>query len=382
MTATKQFKVLVLGGYGVFGRRICERLVRDSAFEIVVAGRSGAKANDLVEELRTTGSSVGLSAEKIDIEQDLDASLARIKPDLAIHTAGPFQDQDYCVAQACIAQGVHYVDLSDGRAFCRDFTRLDSSARAASVIAVTGASSVPGLAGAAIDHLRPGIAKMEIVEIAITPGNRAPRGTAVMAAILGQVGRPHQRWQDSEWRVAHGWQDLRRREFPELGRRWLSACDVPDLDLLPVRFPELRTATFHAGLELSFLHLGLWLLSWPVRWRLAPRLGRFAGIFKWCADRFLAFGTDRGGMMVRIVGHDAAGAIVERTWQAIAGAGHGPYIPCIPAVLIARRLARQAAGRETIDPGARACFDIFSIDDFLAEVADLDIAAYEDAADG
>lgn len=53
----------------------------------------------------------------IDINGDLNEALARIAPQIVIHTTGPFQTQDHRVAQACIAQGCHYLDLADAREF-------------------------------------------------------------------------------------------------------------------------------------------------------------------------------------------------------------------------------------------------------------------------
>jgi hypothetical protein len=54
----------------------------------------------------------------------------------------------------------------------------------------------------------------------------------------------------------------------------------------------------------------------------------------------------------------------------IARQGHGPNIPCMPAILIARKLA---AG-EAIAPGARACLDLIGLDEFLAALAGLDVS--------
>ena len=55
-------------------------------------------------------------------------------------------------------------------------------------------------------------------------------------------------------------------------------------------------------------------------------------------------------------------------WHLIARSGHGPYVPAIPAVILAKRLARARAAA-----GARPCFGLFTLDEFEAEVADLDI---------
>lgn len=355
----------MLGGAGVFGSRICRRLAHHDGFRIIAAGRRGAALAALAAEL---GDSLQTLA--CDAPRQLAEALAAAKPDLVIHTAGPFQGQDQAVAETCIAQGVHYLDIADGRDFVAGIARLDAAARAAGVLAVSGASSVPAVSAAAIDACRADFAGIDSIEIGLSPGNRAPRGDAVIAAFLGYAGRPIERWENGAWRRVHGWHDLRRRHMDGLGRRWLSACDVPDLVLFPRRYCGVGTVTFHAGLELGFLHLGLWLLAWLPRLGLLPDLAAIAPVARLIGRATRPLGTDRGGMFVTLSGVDRAGGRLQRRWSLAAGAGDGPFVPATPAVLIAGKLARGELDRR----GAMPCLDLFTLDEFRAEVADLDIA--------
>ena len=77
-------KILVLGGYGVFGGRLARRLVRAADAEILVAGRSAEKAE---AHCRAYGG-VPLA---MDRDKDLEAVLAAVKPAIVIDAAGPFQ---------------------------------------------------------------------------------------------------------------------------------------------------------------------------------------------------------------------------------------------------------------------------------------------------
>jgi len=288
---------------------------------------------------------------------------------IVLHTAGPFQDQDYAVAETAIAQGRHYLDLADGRAFVAGFASLDAAARRAGVLAVSGASSVPGLSAAAIERLARGLAAVETIAIGITPGNRAPRGLALIETILGYSGQPFRWWRNGAWQTVHGWQNLTRRRVAGLGHRWFSACDVPDLEIFPARYPGVRSVTFHAGLELSALHLGLWGLTWPVRWGWVASLAPLAGRLTWLARRFEPFGGDRGGMFVELGGRDDSGRARRARWTLVARSGHGPRVPVTPAVLLAGRLARGEIERR----GATACLDLFTLDEAATALADLDI---------
>jgi hypothetical protein len=150
---------------------------------------------------------------------------------------------------------------------------------------------------------------------------------------------------------------------------------VPDLELFPQHYQVRERVLFHAGLELPLLHLGLWLLSWPVRWRWLRSLAPAVGGIVWLADRFRPFGTDRGGMAVDVAGHLADGRAVIHRWRLIADAGDGPWVPTLAAVALARGLARGAISER----GARPCVGLLTLDDILAVAQGL---AIRTSADG
>ena len=50
-------------------------------------------------------------------------------PAVLINATGPYQRQDYRLARACIAAGVHYLDLADARDFVPGIAALDAEAR-------------------------------------------------------------------------------------------------------------------------------------------------------------------------------------------------------------------------------------------------------------
>ncbi len=229
---------------------------------------------------------------------------------------------------------------------------------------------MPALSDAAIDHLTRDLSRVDTIDIAITPGNRAPRGRATIAAILSYVGHPVRLWQSGTWTDGIGWQDLHRRvlalpDGASLGKRWFSLCDVPDLALLPGRYDVRERVAFHAGLELSILHVGLWLLSWLVRWRWIASLVPFTGILRWLADRVRGVGSDRGGMLVDVAGRDAGGRAITRRWRLMAEAGDGPWIPALASVALVRKLARGALEAR----GATPCIGLLTMEEILAEAA-------------
>src|SRR5262249_4072796 len=160
------------------------------------------------------------------------------------------------------AAGSHYFDLADGRQFVARFTQnLQSAARSADRFAVSGASSVPALSSAVIASLMARLPVIEEIQIAIAPGQRAPRVQATLAAVLSYAGQPFKWLSGGDWRDACGWQELKRLRFYGLGSRWAAACDVPDLELFPRIFPGVRTVEFRAALELGVQQSALWIAA-------------------------------------------------------------------------------------------------------------------------
>nr|WP_210301819.1 DUF4166 domain-containing protein [Methylobacterium brachythecii] len=363
---------MVVGGSGAFGSRLVAGLVATTTVPVVVAGRDLGKA-EATARLHPAGR---VRAVRLDAAAVTSETLTALCLRLVVDAAGPFQGTEPRLARAAIAAGLPYLDLADARDFVADFDRLDGEARAAGVAALTGASSTPALSNAALDALTAGWRRVEAVSVAIVPGNRAPRGLSVMRAILSYAGQPVRVFRDGAWEQRPGWGLLTRIGVPGLGRRWAALCETPDLDIVPARWPQARSVVFRAGLELSLLHLGLWLASLPVRLRLLPSLIPFARPFLAMAGALDRFGSDRGGMVVEALGRDRDDRPIQATWSLVAQAGDGPSVPTLPALAAIRRMADPAAA--PVPSGARACVGLLPLAAIEAEMRRLRIESRVD----
>ena len=348
-------RTIVLGGYGNFGARICRALAADRALTIVAAGRRPTAESRPAE----------MAVATLDIAApDFESALRELEPGLVIHCAGPFQGQDYRVARAALACGAHYIDLSDGREFVAGFApALDDAARRAGCLAVTGASTLPALSSAVVDAIAAKFSVLTSIDTVIAPAQSAPRGAATIAGVLGYAGRAHQVWDAGEWRIRHGWQSMRRVDLGPVGKRWSAVCDVPDLALFPSRYPGVRDVRFRAALEVGAQHFGITFLAAVRRAgvnfsmaSIAPTLDKLAGVFD-------IFGSETGGMTVTLAGIGTNGASLKLRWHIIAPHSHGPEIPAMPAILLARKLA--AGGIDQV--GALPCMGLLSIEEFAPE---------------
>jgi len=347
--------ILVIGGTGAFGARMSELLARDG-HTITIAARSVTTGEG---ELR--GQKVSyLTFDRNGALDGFDAF------DLIVDAAGPFHaygDHPYRVAQAAIAVGVHYFDLSDNADFCQGIRALDGKAKAAGVCVISGMSSVPAVSSAAVDALRAGQTPL-VIESAILPGNKAPRGRAVVESILNQTGMAYPTRQGGKSVTVRSWSDPRWYDLGEYRRQgW--RIEVPDQRLFPDHF-NCETVAFRASLELGVMRYGLGVLSY-----LRAKLG--FGMPSWLISlvmvgaRLLApFGTDRGGMAVEVTLPRGAG-FIRKTWRLRAKSGDGPYVPGIAVRAACRNI-------EALKAGASPALSLITREQIEDAMDDLDIA--------
>ena len=350
-------KVLILGGYGNFGKRIALALTKKN-ISVVVAGRNKEKAEALVATLPTRLA----EAAAFDATKELSSRLGKLRPAVVVNASGPFQTSNYDAAHTCIEHGVHYIDLADGRDFVNGISVLDKQASQRNVAVISGASTVPGLSSAVMEHYKAEFSDIASLVFGISPGQQAERGLSTTQAIMTYVGKPLRSFA-GVLHPAYGWQDLYCQAYPELGKRWMANCDIPDLDLLPLRY-GIRSIRFSAGLELGFMHLGLWALSWGVRLGLPLNLPQHAHALLKASNWFNGLGSANGGMHMIICGKDPQGRPRERRWFIIAKNGDGPQIPTIPAIVLAEKLVTNRLAYR----GASTCVGLVTLDEYLHEL--------------
>jgi saccharopine dehydrogenase-like NADP-dependent oxidoreductase len=351
-------KIVVLGGYGVFGVRLCQLLARDG-HNVVVAGRRVAPAKALAKE-------IGADHLVVDRAGDLSA-LWHLSPHTVVDAAGPFHaygPRPYGLAEACIAHAVNYLDLCDDPAFCAGISALDHTAQVAGVFVLSGVSSVPAISSAAVTALAAGANEIDVISTAILPGNRAPRGRSVVASILNQCGQQMDVTVDGVSTQMRSWS---APEVFDLGqgivrKGWTIA--VPDQQLFPQAFGA-RTVMFRAGLELAVMNYALAAISW-VRAKTGLNVPKwFVSLVMWVADKLALFGTDAGGMSVKVTTRQD-GRWQQRTWRMIARSGDGPFIPAVPARAVLR-------DTKAVAHGARPAIGVVSLQAIEAAFADLDV---------
>lgn len=359
-------RVMIIGGYGNFGRYIAKALGAHQSIQLIIAGRHIHKAKAFIEKLHTTHPATPAYC---DIDKTMEESLSKYSPDIVIHTSGPFQRQDYRVVQACIDFGCHYIDLADSREFVIGIEQFDTQAKAKKLFICSGASSVPGLSSAIIEHYKNEFAVLESVDYAIATAQLTNQGEATTAGVLSYVGKPFKTIINGETNTIYGFQGIRLKNFWQLKNRLLGFCDIPDLELFPKHYPNLKTVQFQAGLELKFLHLSLYALSWLTRLRLLPSLDKMAPYLLNISRAFNRFGHDNTGFYMILSGIDQHHQPKTLQFDIYAKHGDGLYIPCVPSIYLTELLSTN----QMKHTGAKACVGVISLNAYLEKLSSLNL---------
>lgn len=358
-------RVVVLGGYGVFGSRLAELLVRDG-HEVVITGRDEARLSQLANRLNCRHLA-------LDHRNDPLALFAAC-PGVVVDAAGPFQsygEDPYVIPRLCLEHGADYLDLSDDAGFTQGITGLDDRARRENRRLLSGASSVPGISSVIAADLCAGMDEVLLIDTAIVPGNRAPRGASVITSIVSQLGTTSRTYRGGIWRSQSCWTDPRRIALAPNLARTARFIEVPDIRLFPAFFGA-RSVVFRAGLELNMMNRAMSLLAAVRRRWKFPVTPRLAQMFRTVANLMLPLGTDRGGMRVVVVGR-SNGTVIRREWRLIAEAGDGPYIPAVMARALIRKL-------RSVPAGSRSCLAEASREDVESAMSDLSVSIEMDEA--
>lgn len=354
-------KILILGGYGVFGGRLAELLCDISQMEIVICGRNSARASEFCQSCEGNSSLKPLQLDRNDIEQ----ALRKVRPDIVVDATGPFQDYSdnpYLVIEACIEMGVHYLDFADSADFVLGISQFDAKARQSGVFVLSGASSFPVLTAAVVKEMAK---DMEIISVegGVAPSPYAGIGLNVVRAIISYAGGPVKLTRNHQQFEAKGLTESMRFTVSPPGLLPLkntrfSLIDVPDLQVIPAKHETLRDIWMGAGprpellLRLFNVLAGIRaVFNLPSMAPLAPLFHRVLNSMK--------FGEHRGGMFVRARGVKN-GKQIERSWHLLAEGDDGPFIPSMAIEAIVRKMLWG----EWPDAGARPATNVLSLKDY------------------
>ncbi len=354
-------QVLVLGGYGNFGKRICLALAK-ADIDVIMVGRNADHALSCVNDIKIKVTNAKITIETTDISNNFTQLLKKYQPTVVINTVGPFQGSNYDIVKSCIASRAHYLDLADARDFVTGISQLDNLAKQSDVTVISGASSVPALSSAVVEHFKDKFSQITNMKYGISTAQKTANGLATASAILTYLGKPIKPFLGSKETI-YGWQNLYCQTYPLLGKRWMASCDVPDLDLLPNHY-NIQNIKFSAGVESTPMHFCMWLTSWSIRLGLPIDLSRHVKGIQQISRIFNIGAKNMSGMHVILDGIDHHNQKKQVKWFIIAEYGQGLEIPTIPAIILAKKILKGTFNTT----GAMPCVGLVSLEEYLDEL--------------
>jgi hypothetical protein len=332
-------RVLLAGGYGVFGRLLARELLDTTSAHLVLAGRSAGRAE---HARRALGSADRTEALALDLS-DADAVERAATGCVAIAcTAGPFQQLPKGLAAAVVRAGAHWLDVADDPGWVLgilDDEDLHITARARGVSVMPGLSTVPAVSGALARWCRARRPDADRADVTLFIGNRNAKGPAATASALVTGFSGH----------------ARSVELP-FGRKRAYAFATPDTVLL--RRDLGIDAEFRVALEWAWLSWLTAMIGRVTRGRGPGSQARIASVLSRISRPISLLGTFLGCVQVELLAEGAAGRDDADRLTAAAIAGQRLVIlPC--ALALAALLDGALSERGVLHPAGWLPVDAF-----------------------
>jgi short subunit dehydrogenase-like uncharacterized protein len=163
-------RVLIYGAYGYTGDLIA-RVAKEKGLNPILSGRDAAKLQPLADNL-------GLEARPISLDNTTKLREALADVAVVIHAAGPFIFTATPMADACIATGTHYLDITGEIEVFEAMAAKDAEAQAKGIMLMpgTGFDVVPS--DCLAKHLSEKLPNCTHLKLAFYSGGKPSRGTA------------------------------------------------------------------------------------------------------------------------------------------------------------------------------------------------------------
>jgi saccharopine dehydrogenase (NAD+, L-lysine forming) len=201
--------ILIVGGYGVIGRRIAVELAVDYSDQITIAGRNGAKAAE-------AAAATGRGARGRQIDTSVATSVAAALEGVAI-VISCIDLPDRALLWAAIERGLCYTDITPrltelGRGAA--YERVDAAARSSGARVVLGTGIAPGIVNVMARALTDPRGRADEIETALLLPAGDSGGPALLGYFLQELAMSYEIRVQGADRPARAFSDPRLVEFP------------------------------------------------------------------------------------------------------------------------------------------------------------------------
>jgi len=248
--------ILIVGGYGVVGRRIAAELGPDYPDRVIIAGRNSARADAAAAEIGH-----GALGRRIDVT--LPSSLAAALNGVAV-VISCIDQPDRALLWAAIDRGMGYTDITPhltelGRGAA--YEQIDAAARSSGARLVLGTGIVPGISSVMARALADMLGGADKIETALLLGANDVSGPASFDYFLQELAMSFTIHVDGEDRRVRAFSLPRLVEYPApVGAQLAYLFPFSDQVLYP-RTMGVNTAVTRLAIEPAWLAKALWMAA-------------------------------------------------------------------------------------------------------------------------
>ena len=252
--------VLIVGAGGV-GQVVAHKCAQvEEVFEnITLASRTKAKCDKIADMLPRKINTAEVDADNV---SEMVALIEKVKPDMVINVALPYQDLH--IMDACLETGVHYLDTAnyeppeEAKFEYKWQWAYQDKFEKAGLMALLGSGFDPGVTSVftayAKKHHFDRIKTLDILDC--NAGDHGlPFATNFNPEInIREITANGRYWEDGKWVTTKPMEEKRVFEFPEgIGEKDLYLLYHEELESLSKHFPEIERARFWMTFGASYL---------------------------------------------------------------------------------------------------------------------------------
>ncbi len=197
--------ILIIGGYGMVGRSIAERLAPSYPNRVIVAGRNQDKA-------KTCAASIGHGTAGLGI--DIFSKTSAAAPEGTILVVVCLDQNDTGFVEHCLARGIHYVDISADYAFLSRVEALDGQARRSGATAMLSVGVAPGLTNLLAARACSTMTRVDGIDIFVKVGLGDRHGETALSWIFDNLDAVYEVRENGRSRSVRSFGECRRIRFP------------------------------------------------------------------------------------------------------------------------------------------------------------------------
>ncbi|PKG23836.1 saccharopine dehydrogenase family protein [Niallia nealsonii] len=217
--------IIVVGGYGYVGQKICKELAEQYPGKVYAAGRSLERAEQFSRSTDGTVHPLQLHIGK------------QIHPNILNNVKLIIMclDQtDTEFVQMCLKKGIHYIDISASYSFLSQVEKLHKKALSSQATAVLSVGLSPGLTNLFAQHAKSLLDETDAIDISIMLGLGDQHGRAAIEWTVDNLDKKYNIMQDTVLIEVSSFTEGKKILFGQgIGRKKAYRFDFSDQHVLP-----------------------------------------------------------------------------------------------------------------------------------------------------